>query len=114
MAIYEHERLCEVFYTFRFLDEDGTMVEYSLTDEEGLILDLHIWPYDEYALLLLWRPNRKSCLFHVEINSLEKIIYQDGSLNIFKEENKNKPSVKLIVKPYISLACIAEAPKDKL
>ena len=69
MAIYEHDMLLRVFDTFRALDEEATMLEYSTMVEGGLVLDLHIWPYDEYAFVILWYPGKERWLLHVDVDA---------------------------------------------
>ena len=113
MAIYEHNELLKLFSTFRVLDEDATMMEYTVVVEGGLIFDLHIWPYDEYASIMLLRPDKESWLFDVAIDHLDKIIYDGVALKIFRDENKNEPALVVTIKPHISLQCRAAAPEDR-
>ena len=111
--LFDKEKLLEVFDFMRVHDREAEVVEYFVTGEHKTELSLYISTYDQYATVMLMRPDKKSWLFDVDINNVAKIVCDDSKLNFYREENEEEPALTVTFKPYISLSCRAAVPEDK-
>jgi len=104
---YDKSELTALFDKVEVVDQEAMAYRYYIYLENGLVFILSISPYDEFASVSLWRKNQKSWVFDIGINNLAWITCDKDSLRLYKDENKNKASVVVTIRPRFSLQCDA-------
>ena len=110
-VLYDKNFFLEVFDSLKVHDEYAEIVEYTILDKYKSRLDLHISTYDEYATVTLMRKDKKSWVFDIGIEHLDRIVYEKNMLKFYKNDNLENPSLTVTIKPEISLWCRVATPR---